>query len=201
MSKKKNLSICNITNKGCINKLYIHIYAGIIMQWLRWDEGVQNNRIFMNVTFKSCGRPPASSFNELRNSTSLCQGSCATCTQRLASNMWAKIMAEAVDEPGMQWNCSIHFEPKLWVEREKHILRFDILVHDECGIGGTWYSLHDYFISLKGGVGFVCWKPEGVSDFMEFEGEAHGDLFVVTQSNLVWPCQFTKAKQSCEAHI
>ena len=155
---------------------------------------MQNNRIFANVTFESCGRPLASSLNEHRNSTSLCQGSCTTCTQRLASNMWPKIMAEAVNEPWTQWNCSICFEPQLWVEREKHISQFDILVHDGCGIGGTWCFLHNYFISLEGNVGFVGWKPEGVSDLMEFEGEAHGDLFIVTQSNFVWPCHLTKTK-------
>ena len=48
-------------------------------------------------------------------------------------------------------------EPKLWVEREEDIVRFDVLIHDGVRVGCTSYFLDYNLVPFKGGVGFVGW--------------------------------------------
>ena len=69
-------------------------------------------------------------------------------------------MPEATKEPGMGWGRTIHVEPELRMEGEKFVTGGDIISHDWSQVGGV-NNLGDVnTVTLKNGVGFVCWQQE-----------------------------------------
>ena len=145
------------------------ICGGVIVWWAGKYECMQHNRILSDIVFKGNQRPPASTLDQFRNGTSFSHSSCTTSTQRLACNICPKIVMKTFNEPGMQGNGPIRFEPKLWVEREKCIMWFCVMLHDQLGVGHIRKSVNNNPISFKGGVGLVCWQPKWVLLLATFE--------------------------------
>ena len=71
--------------------------------------------------------------------------------------MGTEIASKAIDEPGSEGDGIVGFKPELWVEGEKHIARFCVILHDWVGVGCTNDFLHYNSVAFECGVSFVSW--------------------------------------------